>query len=164
MFTNFCKKIAMKIFLNKGGQSGVKGCLDFFQKKHFGSARRRTEIPHQMIQNISFSQMTKFKPPRRVWHGAMSLCTVIEETPPEKRSGFTDLQCRSYLQILDVWDHRKFHMIVIHPKSWGSWGLNPAYFFGFSANSLAENPKSFKFSVCVETALPILSKSCSNIA
>ena len=52
-----------------------------------------------MIQNTSFSQMTK--PPRRIRHGAMSLCTVIEETPPEKRGGFTDLQCISYLQILD---------------------------------------------------------------
>ena len=52
----------------------------------------------------------------------------------------------------------------IHPKSWGSWGSNPAIFFGFSAKFLAENPKPFMFSLCFETALPIFSKSCLNIA
>ena len=53
---------------------------------------------------------------------------------------------------------------IIHPKSWGSWGSNPANFFGFSAKFLAENPKPFMFSLCFETALPIFSKSCLNIA
>ena len=52
----------------------------------------------------------------------------------------------------------------IHPKSWGSWGLNPANLFGFSAKFLAENPELLKFALCLETALPILSKSCSNNA
>ena len=52
----------------------------------------------------------------------------------------------------------------IHPKSYRSWGSNPANFFGFSAKILAENPKPFVFSLCFETALPIFSKSCFNIA
>ena len=41
----------------------------------------------------------------------------------------------------------------IHPKSWGSWGLNPANFLGFSAKFLAENPELLKFALCLETSL-----------
>ena len=36
----------------------------------------------------------------------------------------------------------------IHPKSWGSWGLNPANFWGFSAKFLAESPELLKFVLC----------------
>ena len=39
-----------------------------------------------------------------------------------------------------------------------------AHLFGFSAKFLAENPKPLMFSLCFETALPIFSKSCLNIA
>ena len=36
--------------------------------------------------------------------------------------------------------------------------------FGFSANFFAENAEPFKFALCLETALPMFSKLCSDIA
>ena len=37
-------------------------------------------------------------------------------------------------------------------------------FFGFSANFFTEDAEPFKFALCLETALPIFSKLCSDIA
>ena len=42
--------------------------------------------------------------------------------------------------------------------------INLRQFFGFSANLFAENAEPFKFALCLETALPIFSKLCSDIA
>ena len=53
---------------------------------------------------------------------------------------------------------------ALHRKQALGGSIHPKRFFGFSAKYVAENPEFFKFALCLETALPIFSKLCSDIA
>ena len=68
---------------------------------------------------------------------------LLSKTASEKTIGATNNHTSKKLEILEI---------------------NLRQFFGFSANFFAENAEPFKFALCLETALPIFSKLCSNIA
>ena len=74
-----------------------------------------------------------------------------------------------YIQLF-AWMYFDFHTFYFHnnvfhtSKKLEILEIYLRHFFGFSANFFAENAEPFKFALCLETALPIFSKLCSDIA